>query len=67
MERQTNNGDKFISNLVDKLEFRENAYFIDMNFEGKKYLFINPYHPSDVKGYWTSGIEGFTNALNEIF
>lgn len=58
---------KYISKLVDKLEFRENAYFIDMNFEGKEYLFINPYHPCDARGHWTSGIEGFTNALNEIF
>ena len=58
---------KYISNLVGKLEFRENSYFIDMNFEGKEYLFINPYHPCDTRGYWSYGKESFKEVLSEIF
>lgn len=65
----------YIKQLVDKIEFCErrestdsqyNDYIIDIEYNGNKYLFINPYHPCDFRGNWSNNLLSFNEVLRLI-
>lgn len=58
----------YIQSLVTKLEKRENEYFWDLEYNSHKYIFINSYHPCDLKpwNHWSKNIDGFRSALKTI-
>lgn len=56
---------KYIRNLVDKLEVRDDNYFWDFENNGHKCLIVNPYHPCDTPPWylWSKNLDGFQSAL----
>lgn len=55
----------YIQNLVDNLSIREDDYFWDLDYQGRHYIIINCWHPSDWSR-WYGSLDNFYIALKEI-
>ncbi len=55
---------EYIKRMVSYLKDRDNDYYWDLEYNGSKYLLINPWHPSDPK--WWAGRDGFYEALKSV-
>ena len=51
--------------MVDKLEVRNDTYFLDMVYNKNRYILINPYHPCDCRKYWSNNLNKFKSVLSD--
>lgn len=58
---------KYIQAFTDKLEKRNNPYFWNLSYHGKRYILINPYHPCNYHNQWQNNLEEFKQALDLVF